>query len=172
MVNRDEARREKWTEREISIDLPKRKEEAIRDPTIFTAGLTSNIVGMHCDIAILDDVVVAGNAYTEEGREKVRDQYSLLSSVETVNSREWVVGTRYHPDDLYASLIDMEVDQYDDSGDKVHSEPLFEVKEHPVEVGGQFLWPREKQLDGRWYGFDAKVLADKRSQYLNKIHFR
>jgi phage terminase large subunit-like protein len=172
MVNQGEAKRELWTSREISVDHPKRREFYVREPTVFTAGLTSNIVGLHCDIAILDDVVVAGNAYTEEGREKVRDQYSLLSSVETVNSREWVVGTRYHPNDLYSSLIDMEVDQFNDTGDKVHSEQLFEVKEHPVEVGGQFLWPREKQLDGKWYGFDDKVLADKRSQYLNKIHFR
>jgi len=74
MVNREEAKREKWTEREISLDHPRRKEESIRDPSIFTAGLTSNIVGMHCDIAVLDDVVVQSNAYLEEGRSKVRDR--------------------------------------------------------------------------------------------------
>src|SRR5260221_2020429 len=51
MVEKEEAKREKWTEREISVDHPRRREEAIRDPSIFTAGLTSNIVGMHCDIA-------------------------------------------------------------------------------------------------------------------------
>ena len=78
MVQKEEAKREKWTEREISLDHPLRKEESIRDPSIFTAGLTSNIVGMHCDIAVLDDVVVQGNAYMEEGREKVRDQYSSI----------------------------------------------------------------------------------------------
>jgi hypothetical protein len=172
MVNKEEAKREKWTEREISLDHPLRKEFYVRDPSIFTAGLTSNIVGMHCDIAILDDVVVQGNAYTEEGREKVKDQYSLLSSIETVNAREVVVGTRYHPLDLYSNLIDMEVDEYDELGNVSQSKPLFDVKEYPVEQGGQFLWPREKQLDGKWYGFDAKVLADKRAQYLNKVHFR
>src|SRR6266404_1381617 len=85
MVIKDEAKREKWTEREISLDHPKRREESIRDPSIFTAGLTSNIVGMHCDIAVLDDVVVQSNAYLEEGRQKVIDQYSYLSSIETVN---------------------------------------------------------------------------------------
>src|SRR6266550_7303814 len=84
MVNKEEAKREKWTEGEISVDDPRRRAESIRDPSIFTAGLTSNIVGLHCDIAVLDDVVVQGNAYTAEGREKVKDQYSLLSSVETV----------------------------------------------------------------------------------------
>lgn len=176
MVNKEEAKREKWTEREISIDHPKRKEESIRDPSIFIAGLTTNIVGMHCDIAVLDDVVVQGNAYTEEGREKVKDQYGLLSSVETVNSREWVVGTRYHPKDLYSSLLEMEIDSYDERGNVDSSEPLFELKEHAVEdVGdgtGQFIWPRQQRMDGIWFGFDSEILAKKRAQYLNKVHFR
>lgn len=54
MVAKEEAKREKWTEKEISVDDPRRRAESIRDPTIFTAGLTTNIVGLHCDIAVLD----------------------------------------------------------------------------------------------------------------------
>src|SRR6266576_661652 len=125
MVNKDEAKREKWTEREISIDHPKRKDESIREPTVFTAGLTSNIVGLHCDIAVLDDVVVQANAYFEDGRDKVKTQYSYLSSVEGVNSREWVVGTRYHPKDLYSDLISMEIEEYDTLGSVSKRTPLF-----------------------------------------------
>jgi phage terminase large subunit-like protein len=176
MVLSEEARREKWTEREISVDHPKRKEEAIRDPSIFTAGLTSNIVGMHCDISVLDDVVVQANAYQEENRNKVEEQYSLLSSVETVNAEEWVVGTRYHPNDLYNRIQEMEVEEFDELGNVVQTEPLFEVFERQVEsVGdgtGQFLWPRQQRADGKWFGFDLKILANKRAQYLNKVHFR
>src|SRR6516164_6722451 len=52
MIIKEEAKREKWTEREISVDHPLRKEAYIRDPSIFTAGLTSNIVGLHCDISV------------------------------------------------------------------------------------------------------------------------
>ncbi len=177
MVNKDETKREKWTEREISLDHPKRAEESIRDPSIFTAGLTSNIVGMHCDIAVLDDVVVQSNAYLEEGREKVKDQYGLLSSIESVNAREWVVGTRYHPKDLYSSLLEMEIEEYDDEyGSVVRRRPLFDVKEWAVEsIGdgsGEFLWPRQQRSDGKWFGFDRDILAVKKSQYLNQIHFR
>lgn len=176
MVNKEEANREKWTEREISIDHPLRREWSVRDPTVFTAGLTTNIVGMHADIAVLDDVVVSGNAYTEEGREKTKEQYGLLSSIETVNAKEWVVGTRYHPKDLYHDLMEMEVDQYDEFGNVVHSEPLFEKFERQVEsIGdgtGEFIWPRQQGPDGKWFGFDDKILAQKRAQYLNKIHFR
>lgn len=176
LVNKEEAKREKWTEREISVDHPKRAEESVRDPTIFTAGLTSNIVGMHCDIAILDDVVVASNAYLEEGREKVKEQYGYLSSIEGVGAREWVVGTRYHPKDLYSDLVEMEIVRYDEYGNKASKEFLFECKEHAVETAGdgtgEYLWPRTQRSDGRWFGFNAEELARKRSQYLNKLHFR
>lgn len=176
MVLPEEAKREKWTEREISLDHPKRRQEAIRDPSIFTAGLTSNIVGLHCDIAVLDDVVVQANAYLEDGREKVREQYGYLSSIETVNAKEWVVGTRYHPKDLYSTLLEMEIETFDEFGNVVATDQLFEVKEYPVETAGdgtgQFLWPRQQRSDGKWFGFDEKILSQKRAQYLNKIHFR
>ena len=62
MVNLQEGKREKWTTGEISVDHPKRKQEGVRDPTIFTAGLTTSITGLHCDIAVLDDVIVQENA--------------------------------------------------------------------------------------------------------------
>lgn len=182
MVTQKDALRERWTQTEISVDHPKRKEEAIRDPSIFTAGLTSNIVGMHSDITVLDDVVVANNAYFEEGRDKVKDQYSLLSSIESVNSREWVVGTRYHPKDLYSDLMGMEVETYDEIGGVNSRTSLFEVfgdgEQNKIAVesvgdgSGEFLWPRQQRSDGKWFGFDIKTLADKKAQYLNKIQFR
>ena len=187
LINQEEANREKWTEREISIDHPARKAEGIRDPTIFTAGLTSNIVGMHCDFAVLDDVVVESNAYTEDGREKVEDQYSYLSSVEGVNARELVVGTRYHPKDLYSKLQSLEVESFDELGNKTGSVPLYEVFGEDAEGNldlrriqvenlgdgtGEFLWPRQQRFDGKWFGFDTKILSQKRAQYINKTHFR
>lgn len=176
MVNPDVGNREKWTESEISVDHPKRREEFVRDPTVFTAGLTTSITGMHADIAVLDDVVVKENAYTEEGRERVRQQYSLLSSIEGTGSLEWVVGTRYHPRDLYNDIVSMEVEQFDASGDIIGKDPLYETFERQVENRGdgtgQFLWPRQQRYDGKWYGFNIEELAKKRAQYLDKIQFR
>lgn len=176
MVNFEEAKREKWTETEISVDHPLRKAEAVRDPTVFTAGLTSTITGMHCDIAVLDDVVVRENAYTVDGRDKVQQQYSLLSSIEGADSKEWVVGTRYHPKDLYNDLLQMAVDDYDDEGEVIGSDALYEIFERQVENRGdgtgEFLWPRQQRHDGKWFGFDSKILAKKRAQYLDRIQFR
>ena len=175
-VHPEEGKRSKWTNSEIALDHPKRKEENIRDPSVFTAGLTTSITGMHCDIAVLDDVVVAENAYSEEGRNKVRTQYSLLSSIEGADAREWVVGTRYHPKDLYNDMMEMKEDVYNEDGEKVDESAIYETFEKAVEnVGdgtGEFLWPRQQRRDGKWFGFDARILAQKRGKYLDKMQFR
>jgi hypothetical protein len=176
MVNEEEGKREKWTNSEISVDHPKRKEEGIRDPTVFTGGLTTSLTGLHCDVAVLDDVVIYENAYTDDGRQKVESQYSLLSSIEGADAEEWVCGTRYHPKDLYAKLQEMNEEIFDDDGEIVDYEPIYEVFEKQVEDAGdgtgEFLWPRSQRSDGKWFGFDRKVLAKKRGQYLDRTQFR
>ena len=58
MVEKEEGKRERWTVGEISLDHPVRKREGVRDPTIKAAGLTTNVTGFHCNIAVLDDVVL------------------------------------------------------------------------------------------------------------------
>lgn len=175
-VHADEGKRSRWTTSEIALDHPLRKKENVRDPSIFTGGLTTSLTGMHCDIAVLDDVVVYENAYTGEGRQKVKSQYSLLSSIEGANAKEWVVGTRYHPIDLYNDLMQMTEDQYDAEGNKVGEDNIYEVFERAVEnMGdgtGEFLWPRQQRRDGKFFGFDRQILAKKRGQYLDKSQFR
>jgi hypothetical protein len=175
-IHPEEGKRSKWTNSEIALDHPLRKSENIRDPSVFTAGLTTGITGMHCDIAVLDDVVVSENAYTEEGRNKVRAQYSLLSSIEGADAQEWVVGTRYHPKDLYNDMMNMREDIYDDDGEKLGDEAIYETFERAIESfgdgTGEFLWPRQQRRDGKYFGFNARILAQKRGKYLDKIQFR
>jgi phage terminase large subunit-like protein len=176
MIHENENDREKWTEIEISIDHPIRKEENIRDATVFIAGTDTTITGLHCDINVFDDVVSPDNAYTETGRSSVRAVYSQLASIEGTDSRQWVVGTRYHPLDLYHDMTEIEVDEYDQEGNLIGAEPLYESFERAVEnVGdgtGEFIWPRQLRKDGKPFGFDQNVLAKKRAQYLDKTQFR
>lgn len=175
-VNPDEGKRTRWTNSEIALDHPLRKKENVRDPSVFTGGLTTSLTGMHCDIAVLDDVVVYENAYTGEGRNKVKSQYSLLSSIEGADAKEWVVGTRYHPADLYNDLLQMTEDIFTEEGEKIGEDNIYEIFERPVEDRGdgtgQFLWPRSQRKDGKWFGFNMQVLAKKRGQYLDKGQFR
>lgn len=182
MTNSDEGKREKWTNDEIIVDHPKRKLEGVRDATIKTAGLTTGITGLHFTHAVLDDVVVKENAYTNEGRKKVEGQYSLLSSIESTGTGkdsagafEWAVGTRYHPKDLYNSLMTMEEDVYGSDGEVDDTKNVYEVFERQVEDrgdgSGEFIWPRQQNKNGRWYGFTKEILAKKRAKYVDKIQY-
>jgi phage terminase large subunit-like protein len=173
LIHPDEGKREKWTETEIMVDHPKRREEYIRDPTVWAAGLTTHIVGMHADLIIMDDVVDKDNARTEDGRAKVSLQYSYLASIEGAYSRQLVVGTRYHPLDLYNNLLEAKVEIFDAEGNMIGEEPLYEVFERQVEDRGdgtgQFLWPRQKAKNGQEFGFNVEILARKRAQYRENI---
>lgn len=177
MINEQESTREKWTTEEISVDHPQRKKEIVRDPTVFTAGLTTNITGLHCDIAVLDDVVVDDTAYSPDGRNKVRDQVSFLASIAGTDSRIWAVGTRYHPLDLYQDMETTEVDMFDDDGNITDTYKLYELFERKVEDRGdgtgKFIWPRmQRQSDGKWFGFNREILAKKKAQYSDLTKFR
>lgn len=176
MVNPDEGKREKWTETEISVDHPKRKEERIRDATVFTAGLTTVITGLHCDLTILDDIIIEDNAYTPEGRTKVANQVSYLASIAGTEGEQLVVGTRYHPKDEYNSMMETKVELFNERGEQIEEYALYELFERQVESNGdgtgEYLWPRVKGSNGKWYGFNQEVLAKKRSQYRDKSKYR
>ena len=95
MVNEMEGKRERWAADEISVDHPSRKAEGVRDATIKAAGITANVTGLHCTIAVLDDVVVPDNAYTQLGRDQVRSFYSQLSSIESTDEIR-AVGVKFN----------------------------------------------------------------------------
>lgn len=171
MIDPEEGRREKWTEQEICVDHPLRKEEGIRDSTILACGITKTITGLHVNHVFLDDIVVPGNAYTEEGRRKVRDLYSQLASIETTGSTETVVGTRYHPSDIYTNLMDMKEPVFDDSGEIIDERDVYTYRVHVVEIDGKFLWPRAARPDGKKFGFDFRELARKKAKYLDRVQF-
>lgn len=176
MLNNELGLREKWTETEFAVDHPQRKAEAIRDPTVITAGLTTNIVGLHCDFAFLDDVVTPENAYTETGREAVKTKYGLLASIEAAEAVEIVVGTRYHPRDLYNEMMDAQVERFDVDGNITEKDGLYDVFSRVVEDSGDgsgnFLWPRTQRKDGKWFGFNRQILATKKAQYRDISKFR
>jgi phage terminase large subunit-like protein len=171
MVNINENSRERWTADEISVDHPRRRQEGIRDPSIKAAGLTSNLTGAHCTVAVLDDIVVPSNAYTESGRSQVKAMYSQLASIETTGAKEWVVGTRYHPGDLYKDLMEMTETYYDETSDDDIEKPVYEVFERVVEKNGEFLWPKQRRADGKTFGFDERELARKKAKYLDTTQF-
>jgi len=171
MVHPEEGKRTRWAVDEISVDHPRRKLENVRDATLKAVGITANTTGLHCNVAVMDDVVVPGNAYTETGRQQVRSFYSQLSSIETTGAKEWVVGTRYHPGDLYKDLMEMVEILYDEETEEETELAVYETFERVVETDGEFLWPKQRRTDGKTFGFDQKELARKKAKYLDITQF-
>ena len=170
LINIDEGKREKWTSTEICVDDPRRKAEGTRDSTVKAGGLTTNITGAHCDLIILDDMVVPKNN-TEEGRRQVMSQYSQLQSILNPGGMILAVGTRYHPKDIYATMQETVEEIYDDTGELIGKEPQWDILQKSVEENGEFLWNRQKRKDGKYYGFDFKELARIKAGYVDKSQF-
>lgn len=172
MVMQDEAKREKWTAEEISVDHPKRKAEGVRDATVKAAGLTTNITGFHATKIKLDDIVVPKNAYTEDGRQKVAAQVSQIASIKEPNSTTDCVGTRYHPKDQYDIFLNQKYVVYDDdTGEPCGEEMVWDSYTKVVEVAGNFLWPRKRRSDGKSFGFDQHVLSKIKAEYEDTAQF-
>jgi phage terminase large subunit-like protein len=167
-----EGKRSMWNNRKFNLDHAKRNNEAIRDATITTAGLTTNTTGWHADIIVSDDVVVPENAYTEEGRESVRKKTSQFTSIRNPGGFTMAAGTRYHPSDIYDSWLHQKYEVFDEDTDELLDVlPVWRIIEHVVETDGVFLWPREIRDDGKSFGFSKNVLARIYAEYEDKTQF-
>ncbi len=173
MVHPQEGKREKWSLSEICVDHPLRKKEGIRDPSIKTAGLTTNITGFHATKVKLDDVVVPKNAYTEDGRQAVAAIISQIASIKVPDATMDCVGTRYHGKDQYTTFLKQSYFVYedDDSEDPTNEEYVWDSYIKVVETDNEFLWPRARRADGKRFGFDRNVLSKIKAEYEDKTQF-
>lgn len=93
----------KWTSREIVVRTrTKRSKEA----TITAFGVRGAVIGRHYDVIICDDIVDNRNSATKKQRDRLRDWFfvALMPCLEP-DGKLHVIGTRWHPDDLYGELI-------------------------------------------------------------------
>ena len=170
-IHPQEGKRAKWSERKISLDHPKRNREGVRDATVTTAGLTTNTTGWHADIILPDDIVVPENAYTADGRSAVAKKSSQFTSIRNPGGFTLACGTRYHPNDIYATWKEQLYDVYDENQEHIDRKPVWEIREHVVEKDGTFLWPRAVRADGKAFGFDINQLARIKAEYTDRIQF-
>lgn len=170
-INPQEGLREKWSTTKISVDHPERRKQGIRDATIATAGLTTNTTGWHADVIVADDLVVPENAYTEDGRLNVSKKASQFTSIRNPGGFSMACGTRYHPNDIYATWKEQHYPVYNEDGEQIDDRLIWEVKEYAVEDNNLFIWPRVIRPDGKAFGFDMQVLARIKGEYTDSVQF-
>jgi len=88
------------------LTLPSRKRIS-KEPTVTASGVLGPIVGKHFDLIVMDDVVDERNSATEHMRDSILRWFRkvLLPCLEP-NGELHILGTRYHPNDLYQHIID------------------------------------------------------------------
>ena len=176
-INAEEAKRAKWSTREINLDHPERKKRRIRDYSVIIKTLGSSATGLHADELIMDDVVVPTNAYTEAGRKLVEQSVSDFASVKNTGARTKCGGTRYDEKDVYQSFIDATFPVVDrKTGEVIAEQKLWQVFEKEVEDSGDgtgsYIWPRmQSPYDEKFYGFDPQELAIKKAEYVSQGHY-
>lgn len=171
LLPEEEGKRDLWRTSEFNIGHWKRREEVIRDPTLKAAGISGNITGFHADLICLDDLVTGDNSETKTARDEVKGKYSYLSSILNASGMIKAVGTRYHQDDLYDEMINMTNEIYDDEGNVIEEVQSYSITQEVVEVEGEFLWPRSRRKDGKWFGFNRNELSKKKTDYIDKSKF-
>ena len=159
-----------WTQEEIEIDHPKRRENAIRDPSVYATSVKSTNTGFHFHEVLFDDLVTDENYKSDAEKQDVIDCYKNFAKIATTDSKMKAVGTRYGLDDLYSLLKEMRYEDYDEQGNRVGIKTMWDIFEREVEDSpkrsgdGEFIWPRMTMPDGTSYGFDSRQLAKKRAQ--------
>lgn len=94
----------KWTDKEFTVAS---RTIIKKEATVTALGASGAVVSKHFDLIIGDDLVGFENARTQTQREKLRDWfYSALYPTLEPHGEIHILGTRYHPLDLYQNLID------------------------------------------------------------------
>lgn len=78
-----------------------------KDKTVTTIGVGSALASKHFDEIIADDLVDEENSKTEIQREKIRTWFfKILDPTLEPHGSMHMIGTRYHPEDLYGYMIE------------------------------------------------------------------
>lgn len=94
----------KWTDKEFTVS---NRTTIKKEATVTALGSSGQVVSKHFDMIIGDDLVGFENARTNSQREKLKEWfYSALRPTLEPHGELHILGTRYHPSDLYEDLID------------------------------------------------------------------
>jgi len=151
------SRGHKWTESELVFG---QRSIVAKEATITALGVFGPLTLRHFDIIIADDLVDFENSRSSEQRRKLREWVSttLEPTLEPTGEIHFV-GTRYHPQDLYSTLLDPE--RYPNMATNTNTRSA-------ILPNGEALWPERFSTD--WLASERrkKGTAIFECQYMNK----
>lgn len=153
---------EEWAADRILIRRPG---IGIKGPTVWAAGVDSNLTGSHPDLILMDDVVSRDNTQTIDQIEKVKLRYKDALDLLEPGGQLIVIGTRWTYNDFYSWILDK-----DNPVNQNYQTMLKRAYIGDLDsgLGFQALWPekftREELLARKnekgWYEFSAQYMND------------
>ena len=144
-----------WSGKEFTVNTRKR---IVKEATVTALGSSGAVVSKHFDVIIGDDLVGFENARTETQRSKLKEWfYSSLYPTLEPDGEIHILGTRYHPLDLYDDLLksgnyhvirQMAIDTYDDSNQVHRKYKKSGFVDEDLKTGDEFpLWADKFDLE-------------------------
>jgi hypothetical protein len=129
-----------WAEGEIVVN---RRRKIMNESTITCVGTDTTLPGRHFDIIVGDDIVTDDNSQTPGQRTKVHNWFyrTLLPCLDP-QGRMWILGTRWHEEDLYSWLQSedykeawLHVPALDENDQSIWPEQIKTAKLHRIRKG-------------------------------------
>ena len=96
---------EKWSDKEFNLNT---RTVIKKEANMSALGASGQVVSKHYDEIIADDLVSFENARTQGQRNKLQEWfYSSLEPTLEPGGVMKIIGTRYHPNDIYQHFIDL-----------------------------------------------------------------
>lgn len=151
-----------WNDGEIMVAS---RTSTAKEPTVATVGYTGALASKHFDKIYADDLVDEENSKTEAQREKLRTWlYKILHPTLEPDGTMNVIGTRYHPDDIYGTLIDTVFTEVDKKG-KVLKKNYIRVPSLIKIKKCKKSWPEHRRFVSFWpEKFSVKFLLKLKRQ--------
>lgn len=92
-----------WSQDRITLT---RTNHNVKGPTVWAAGIESNLIGSHPDIIVMDDIVTRENTETLEQIDKVKLRYKDALDLLEPRGQLIIIGTRYTYNDFYSWIIE------------------------------------------------------------------
>jgi len=105
------GRQDSFTVEDKRVGKPRGGVPQHKEPTVMATSIERGLSGIHVDVIKCSDIVDPGNI-NGEGLQTVKKNFFLARNL-LVAPQYWidVEGTRYHFDDLYGKIIDMEAEK-------------------------------------------------------------
>lgn len=109
-----EQKGELWNEGEIKV---RPRTSTAKESTVTCVGVSGALASKHFDKIYADDLVDEENSKTEAQREKLATWlFKILDPTLEPDGDMSIIGTRYHPEDLYGQLIEQMFEKRSKSG--------------------------------------------------------